>query len=116
MVRLPDFPQIGFRLPDPAHAVKLPRRGDTAQSGAITVAAASNQGTVASSAITRHPWVIPVAPRHKSPVRVRHCVRASARSLEFPRDFAGVRSNEIWKVAGSRTIDQRNRDLRPAET
>jgi subtilisin family serine protease len=27
----------------------------------ITVAAAGNQGTVGSSAITRHPWVIPVA-------------------------------------------------------
>jgi len=28
--------------------------------GAITVAAAGNQGTVGSTAITRHPWVIPV--------------------------------------------------------
>jgi subtilisin family serine protease len=28
--------------------------------GVITVAAAGNQGTVGSSAITRHPWVIPV--------------------------------------------------------
>jgi subtilisin family serine protease len=32
-----------------------------AQRGAIVVAAAGNQGTVGSSAITRHPWVIPVA-------------------------------------------------------
>jgi subtilisin family serine protease len=32
-----------------------------ARHGAITVAAAGNQGTVGSSAITRHPWVIPVA-------------------------------------------------------
>jgi subtilisin family serine protease len=32
-----------------------------AQHGTITVAAAGNQGTVGSSAITRHPWVIPVA-------------------------------------------------------
>jgi len=32
-----------------------------AQRGMIVVAAAGNQGTVASSAITRHPWVIPVA-------------------------------------------------------
>jgi subtilisin family serine protease len=32
-----------------------------AQSGAITVAAAGNQGNVGSSVITRHPWVIPVA-------------------------------------------------------
>lgn len=32
-----------------------------AQRGAITVAAAGNQGTVGSSAITRHQWVIPVA-------------------------------------------------------
>ncbi|HKF05369.1 MAG TPA: S8 family serine peptidase [Candidatus Sulfotelmatobacter sp.] len=29
--------------------------------GAITVVAAGNQGTLGSSAITRHPWVIPVA-------------------------------------------------------
>jgi subtilisin family serine protease len=29
--------------------------------GVITVAAAGNQGTVGGSAITRHPWVIPVA-------------------------------------------------------
>jgi subtilisin family serine protease len=29
--------------------------------GAITVAAAGNQGTIGSSAITRHQWVIPVA-------------------------------------------------------
>jgi subtilisin family serine protease len=32
-----------------------------AHHGAITVAAAGNQGTVGSSAITRHSWVIPVA-------------------------------------------------------
>jgi subtilisin family serine protease len=32
-----------------------------AERGVITVAAAGNQGTVGSSAITRHPWVIPVA-------------------------------------------------------
>jgi subtilisin family serine protease len=31
-----------------------------AHHGAIVVAAAGNQGTVGSSAITRHPWVIPV--------------------------------------------------------
>jgi len=32
-----------------------------AHHGVIIVAAAGNQGTVGSSAITRHPWVIPVA-------------------------------------------------------
>jgi subtilisin family serine protease len=32
-----------------------------ARRGAITVAAAGNQGMVGSSAITHHPWVIPVA-------------------------------------------------------
>lgn len=32
----------------------------TAKRGVIVVAAAGNQGTVGSSAITRHPWVIPV--------------------------------------------------------
>jgi subtilisin family serine protease len=31
-----------------------------AKQGAIVVAAAGNQGTIGSSAITRHPWVIPV--------------------------------------------------------
>ncbi len=31
-----------------------------ASRGAVTVAAAGNQGTLGSSAITRHPWVIPV--------------------------------------------------------
>ncbi len=41
---------------------KLERALDyAAQRGAITVAAAGNQGIVGSSAITRHPWVIPVA-------------------------------------------------------
>jgi len=33
----------------------------TLSRGVITVAAAGNQGTVGSSVITRHPWVIPVA-------------------------------------------------------
>ena len=32
----------------------------TARRGVLVVAAAGNQGTVGSSAITRHPWVIPV--------------------------------------------------------
>jgi subtilisin family serine protease len=32
-----------------------------AKRGAITIAAAGNQGTVGSSAITAHPWVVPVA-------------------------------------------------------
>jgi subtilisin family serine protease len=42
-----------------------------AHRGAITVAAAGNQGTVGSSAITRHPWVIPVAAcdTHGKPLR-----------------------------------------------
>ena len=31
-----------------------------AKCGVLTVAAAGNQGTIGSSAITRHPWVIPV--------------------------------------------------------
>jgi subtilisin family serine protease len=34
---------------------------DVAHHGAITVAAAGNQGLVGSSTITSHPWVIPVA-------------------------------------------------------
>ncbi|MEQ6342293.1 MAG: S8 family serine peptidase [Gammaproteobacteria bacterium] len=35
--------------------------GYAAMRGVIVVAAAGNQGTLGSSAITRHPWVIPVA-------------------------------------------------------
>src|SRR5574340_277261 len=31
-----------------------------AKRGVITVAASGNQGTIGSSAITRHPWIIPV--------------------------------------------------------
>ena len=42
-------------------ARKLEQALDFAASrGAITVAAAGNQGTVGSTTITRHPWVIPV--------------------------------------------------------
>ncbi|MFE1558881.1 S8 family serine peptidase [Streptomyces sp. NPDC058734] len=33
---------------------------DAARQGVLVVAAAGNQGTLGSSAITRHPWVIPV--------------------------------------------------------
>jgi subtilisin family serine protease len=35
--------------------------GYAARRGVVTAAAAGNQGTLGSSAITRHPWVIPVA-------------------------------------------------------
>jgi len=35
--------------------------GHAMRRGVIVVAAAGNQGTIGSSAITRHPWVIPVA-------------------------------------------------------
>src|SRR4029077_6057539 len=34
--------------------------GQAARSGVIVIAAAGNQGTLGSTAITRHPWVIPV--------------------------------------------------------
>ncbi|HET7101974.1 MAG TPA: S8 family serine peptidase, partial [Terriglobia bacterium] len=33
----------------------------TARRGVLVIAAAGNQGTISSSAVTRHPWVIPVA-------------------------------------------------------
>jgi subtilisin family serine protease len=44
---------------------------DAARRGVLVVAAAGNQGTLGSSAITRHPWVIPVAAcdRHGRPTR-----------------------------------------------
>jgi subtilisin family serine protease len=48
--------------PSPRGESRLEQARDyAAQSGAIIVAAAGNQGTVGSSAITRHPRVIPVA-------------------------------------------------------
>jgi len=48
--------------PSPKGESKLEQALDyAAHRGAITVAAAGNQGMVGSSAITRHPWVIPVA-------------------------------------------------------
>ena len=47
--------------PDSAGVQELQQALDFAAArGVITVAAAGNQGTVGSSAITRHPWVIPV--------------------------------------------------------
>jgi subtilisin family serine protease len=47
--------------PDSAGVQELQQAQDFAAArGVITVAAAGNQGTVGSSAITRHPWVIPV--------------------------------------------------------
>ena len=48
--------------PSPQGQRKLEEALDhAARRGVLTVAAAGNQGTVGSSAITRHPWVIPVA-------------------------------------------------------
>jgi subtilisin family serine protease len=60
----------GARIINLSSALSQPSRGDdkleealnyAARRSVITVAAAGNQGTVGSSAITRHPWVIPVA-------------------------------------------------------
>jgi len=60
----------GARVINLSSAVVRPsRKGDSkleealehaASRGAITVAATGNQGVIGSSAITRHPWVIPV--------------------------------------------------------
>ncbi|HTV54255.1 MAG TPA: S8 family serine peptidase [Terriglobia bacterium] len=48
--------------PSPREETQLERAlSYAARRGVITVAAAGNQGTVGSSVITRHPWVIPVA-------------------------------------------------------
>ena len=48
--------------PTPTGVKKLQDSLDFAAArGALTVAAAGNQGTIGSSVITRHPWVIPVA-------------------------------------------------------
>jgi subtilisin family serine protease len=52
-----------------------------AHRGAITVAASGNQGTVGSSAITRHPWVIAVAAcnSHGRPLRESNLGRSIGR-------------------------------------
>jgi subtilisin family serine protease len=53
---------VGLVEPSPKGESKLEEALDYAsRSGVIIVAAAGNQGAVGSSAITRHPWVIPVA-------------------------------------------------------
>jgi subtilisin family serine protease len=58
--------------PSPKGESKLEEAfNQAARRGVITVAAAGNQGIVGSSAITRHPWVIPVAAcdAHGKPLR-----------------------------------------------
>jgi len=52
---------VALALPSSAHEHELEKALDhAAKRGVIVVAAAGNQGTVGGSAITRHPWVIPV--------------------------------------------------------
>jgi hypothetical protein len=59
-----------------------------AHHGAIIVAAAGNQGTVGSSAITRHPWVIPVKkPLHFTFDKHRRFAFGARKSLGL--DFPG---------------------------
>jgi len=52
-----------------------------AKRGSVAVAAAGNQGTVGSSAITGHPWVIPVAAcdKHGNPFAQTNLGRSIAR-------------------------------------
>ncbi|PYS93723.1 MAG: peptidase S8 [Acidobacteria bacterium] len=53
---------VALALPSSANEHELEEALDhAAKRGVIVVAAAGNQGTVGGSAITRHPWVIPVA-------------------------------------------------------
>jgi subtilisin family serine protease len=52
---------LSLATPSPNREPKLVQALDHAAAhGTLVVAAAGNQGTVGSSAITRHPWVIPV--------------------------------------------------------
>jgi subtilisin family serine protease len=52
---------VGIAQPSPQGEPELQEALDYAlHRGVIAVAAAGNQGTLGSSAITRHPWVIPV--------------------------------------------------------
>jgi subtilisin family serine protease len=69
-VAILDSIRAGARVLNLSVALVRPSSGDqhaleealdyAARRGVITVAAAGNQGAVGSSAITRHPWVIPV--------------------------------------------------------
>src|SRR5215510_1544737 len=53
---------LSLAAPSPNREPKLAQALDHAAArGTLVVAAAGNQGTVGGSAITRHPWVIPVA-------------------------------------------------------
>jgi subtilisin family serine protease len=53
---------VALATPSPNRELKLEQALDHAATrGTLVVAAAGNQGTVGGSAITRHPWVIPVA-------------------------------------------------------
>jgi subtilisin family serine protease len=53
---------VALATPSPNREPKLEQALDSAAArGTLVVAAAGNQGTVGGSAITRHPWVIPVA-------------------------------------------------------
>ena len=52
---------LSLAMPSPNREPKLEQALDHAAArGTLVVAAAGNQGTVGSSAITRHPWVVPV--------------------------------------------------------
>ncbi len=52
---------VALAAPSPNKEAQLEQAlGHAARRGAIVVAAAGNQGTVGGSAITRHPWVVPV--------------------------------------------------------
>jgi subtilisin family serine protease len=52
---------VAIATPSPNRETSLEQALDHAAArGALVVAAAGNQGTVGSTAITRHPWVIPV--------------------------------------------------------
>jgi subtilisin family serine protease len=53
---------VALAAPSPSREPALEQALDHAAArGVLVVAAAGNQGTVGGSAITRHPWVIPVA-------------------------------------------------------
>jgi subtilisin family serine protease len=53
---------LALAMPSPNREAKLEQALDyAAVHGTIVVAAAGNQGTLGGSAISRHPWVIPVA-------------------------------------------------------
>lgn len=73
---------LGFAQPSINHEPEVDAALNRAQgAGVLVVASAGNQGTLGSSAVTRHPWVVPVAAcnRDRRPMSVTNLGRSVGR-------------------------------------